>query len=97
MENKEDSCSELVENYHENKILPLSELEVDIPKKSNSENQTPAKWVDNYGKEVESVFGFNGNAELVNGRVAMVGFLLLILTELVFSGTPITKSIFGIG
>ena len=35
-------------------------------------------------------------AELVNGRVAMVGFLLLILTEFVYSGNPITKSIFGI-
>ena len=31
-----------------------------------------------------------------NGRAAMVGFLMLILTELVFSGRPVTSSIFGI-
>ena len=55
------------------------------------------KWVDNKGNEVEEVFGFNPNAELVNGRAAMFGFLMLILTELVYQGVPITKSIFGIG
>ena len=55
-----------------------------------------SKWVDNQGDEVKNVFGFNTNAELVNGRAAMVGFLMLILTELVFSGRPVTSSIFGI-
>tara|TARA_Y100001968_G_C18993854_1_gene542687 strand:+ start:141 stop:422 length:282 start_codon:yes stop_codon:yes gene_type:complete len=56
-----------------------------------------AKWIDNNGNEVEKVFGFNDNAELVNARAAMAGFLMLILTELVFKGEPATKSIFGIG
>ena len=55
-----------------------------------------SKWVDNQGDEVKNVFGFNSSAELVNGRAAMVGFLMLILTELVFSGRPVTSSIFGI-
>ena len=55
-----------------------------------------SRWVDNQGDEVEKVFGFNSSAELVNGRAAMIGFLRLILTELVFSGRPVTSSIFGI-
>ena len=50
----------------------------------------------NQGDEVKNVFGFNSSAELVNGRAAMIGFLMLILTELVFSGRPVTSSIFGI-
>ena len=55
-----------------------------------------SRWVDNQGDEVEKVFGFNSSAELVNGRAAMIGFLMLILTELVFKGRPVTSSIFGI-
>tara|TARA_Y100000589_G_scaffold295059_1_gene301133 strand:- start:314 stop:556 length:243 start_codon:yes stop_codon:yes gene_type:complete len=55
-----------------------------------------SKWIDNSGEEVTEVFGFNSSAELVNGRAAMVGFLMLILTELVLSGRPVTSSIFGI-
>ena len=55
-----------------------------------------SKWVDNKGDEVKNVFGFNSSAELVNGRVAMIGFLMLLLTELVFKGKPVTSSIFGI-
>ena len=55
-----------------------------------------SRWVDNQGDEVEKVFGFNSSAELVNGRAAMIGLLMLILTELVFSGRPVTSSIFGI-
>ena len=54
------------------------------------------KWIDNSGDEVRNVFGFNSSAELVNGRAAMVGFLMLILTELVLQGRPVTSSIFGI-
>ena len=54
-------------------------------------------WIDNNGNEVEDVFGFTQNAELVNGRAAMFGFLMLILTELVFGLEPVTKSLFGIG
>ena len=55
-----------------------------------------SKWVDNQGDEVKNVFGFNNSAELVNGRAAMIGFLMLILTELVFKGRPVISSIFGI-
>jgi len=55
-----------------------------------------SKWVDNQGDEVKHVFGFNKSAELVNGRAAMIGFLMLVLTELVFSGKPVTSAIFGI-
>ena len=62
---------------------------------SSSDNKY-SKWVDNQGDEVKNVFGFNSSAELVNGRAAMIGFLMLILTELVFNGRPVTSSIFGI-
>ena len=55
-----------------------------------------SKWIDNQGDEVKNVFGFNSSAELVNGRAAMIGFLMLLLTELVFKGRPVTSSIFGI-
>ncbi len=55
-----------------------------------------SKWIDNQGDDVKNVFGFNSNAELVNGRAAMIGFFMLILTELVFKGEPVTSSIFGI-
>ena len=55
-----------------------------------------SKWIDNQGDEVKNVFGFNSSAELVNGRAAMIGFLMLLLTELVFKGKPVTSSIFGI-
>ena len=55
-----------------------------------------SKWVDNNGDEVKNVFGFNRSAELVNGRAAMIGFLMLLLTELVLKGKPVTSSIFGI-
>ena len=62
---------------------------------SSSDNES-SNWVDNQGDAVKNVFGFNRSAELVNGRAAMIGFLMLILTELVFSGRPVTSSIFGI-
>jgi len=61
-----------------------------------NEDENNSKWIDNSGEEVKEVFGFNSSAELVNGRAAMVGFLMLILTELVLSGRPVTSSIFGI-
>ena len=67
----------------------------DFTEKPSTDNDG-SKWVDNQGDEVEKVFGFNSSAELVNGRAAMIGFLMLILTELVFSGRPVTSSIFGI-
>ena len=59
-------------------------------------NNQDSKWIDNSGEEVNDVFGFNTSAELVNGRAAMVGFLMLVLTELVFHGRPVTSAIFGI-
>ena len=59
-------------------------------------NDQESKWIDNRGEEVNDVFGFNASAELVNGRAAMVGFLMLILTELVFHGRPVTSAIYGI-
>jgi len=62
---------------------------------SQSLNSYP-KWINNKGEEVKEVFGFNENAELVNARVAMIGFLMLILTELAFAGEPATLKIFGI-
>ena len=73
---------------------PKENLNKDLETKFNdSEN---SKWVDNQGDEVKNVFGFNSSAELVNGRAAMIGFLMLLLTELVFKGRPVTSSIFGI-
>ena len=59
-------------------------------------NNEASKWIDNSGEEVNDVFGFNTSAELVNGRAAMVGFFMLVLTELVFQGRPVTSAIFGI-
>ncbi len=97
IENKEVTSSDLVDNSKNKRSLDPSSLRLDIEETDDVETSDSARWIDNYGKEVENVFGFNQNAELVNGRVAMVGFLLLLLTELIFSGTPITKSIFGIG
>ena len=72
----------------------IENLNEDSDTKSN--NFDNSKWVDNQGEEVKNVFGFNSSAELVNGRAAMIGFLMLLLTELVFKGRPVTSSIFGI-
>ena len=72
-----------------------SESFEDSEKISNITTQA-SKWIDNSGDEVKDVFGFNASAELVNGRAAMIGFLMLILTELVFNGRPVTSAIFGI-
>ena len=76
-----------------NKIEPKSEPEL-IDQSQNLSSYP--KWINNKGEEVKQVFGFNENAELVNARVAMIGFLMLILTELAFSGEPATLKIFGI-
>ena len=64
--------------------------------KNVNNRKSNGKWIDNSGEEVNDVFGFNNSAELVNGRAAMVGFVMLILTELVLKGRPVTSSIFGI-
>ena len=74
---------------------PLENQDNDFTNTSSTNNEF-SKWVDNQGDEVKNVFGFNNSAELVNGRAAMIGFLMLILTELVLSGKPVTSSIFGI-
>ena len=78
----------------EKKDFQNNSLEAEINISKDDENNS--KWIDNSGEEVKQVFGFNASAELVNGRAAMVGFLMLILTELVLSGRPVTSSIFGI-
>ena len=72
----------------------LENLNEDLDNKSTDNKYS--KWVDNQGDVVKNVFGFNSSAELVNGRAAMIGFLMLLLTELVFKGKPVTSSIFGI-
>ena len=74
---------------------PMKNQENDFNNKSIPNNEY-SKWIDNQGDEVKNVFGFNSSAELVNGRAAMIGFLMLILTELVFSWRPVTSAIFGI-
>ena len=74
---------------------PIDNLNEDSKDYSPNENKS-SKWIDNQGEEVKNVFGFNSSAELVNGRAAMIGFLMLIFTELVFKGRPVTSSIFGI-
>ena len=78
----------------EKKDFQNNSLEAEVNISKDDENNS--KWIDNSGEEVKQVFGFNSSAELVNGRAAMVGFLMLILTELVLSGRPVTSSIFGI-
>ncbi len=77
------------------KESPMKNLNDDFTNKSSTDYEY-SKWVNNQGDEVKKVFGFNKSAELVNGRAAMIGFLMLILTELVFRGRPVTSSIFGI-
>ena len=79
----------------EEKDYQMENQNDDFTNKSSTDNEY-SKWVDNQGDEVKNVFGFNTSAELVNGRAAMIGFIMLILTELVFSGRPVTSSIFGI-
>ena len=69
--------------------------DTDLINQDSKLNSSP-KWINNKGEEVKQVFGFNENAELVNARVAMIGFLMLILTELAFAGEPATQRIFGI-
>ena len=76
----------------ENKVEPV--INPESIDQSSGLTSSP-KWINNKGEEVEKVFGFNENAELVNARAAMIGFLLLILTELAFAGEPATQKIFG--
>ena len=80
-----------IENLNNN---PIKNPNEDL--NNTSTDSEYSKWVDNQGDEVKNVFGFNSSAELVNGRAAMIGFIMLLLTELVFKGEPVTSSIFGI-
>ena len=83
------------ENPNEN----LDNTPIETPNEdldNTSSHSEYSKWIDNQGADVKNVFGFNSSAELVNGRAAMIGFLMLILTELVLKGRPVTSSIFGI-
>ena len=63
------------------KDSPMENQNDDFSNKSITDNEY-SKWVDNQGDEVKNVFGFNRSAELVNGRAAMIGFLMLILQTL---------------
>ena len=85
----------IYKNFMQENGSPIENQNDDFTNTSSTDNEY-SKWVDNQGDEVKNVFGFNSSAELVNGRAAMIGFLMLILTELVFSGRPVTSSIFGI-
>ena len=90
---KEESSP--IENSNQNSDnTSIENQNEDLDNKSTDSEYS--KWVDNQGDEVKNVFGFNSRAELVNGRAAMIGFFMLILTELVFKGEPVTSSIFGI-
>ena len=71
--------------------------DLEIPSNNDLSADSLPKWINNEGEEVKEVFGFNSNAELVNGRAAMFGFIMLILTELVFGSEPVTRALFGIG
>ena len=88
--NNKNSPSESVDSKE---IEPINDP--NLIDQSPSFSSSP-KWINNRGEEVKQVFGFNENAELVNARVAMIGFLMLILTELAFAGEPATQAIFGI-
>ena len=88
---------QMTENDSEvnNQSINSEQNDPELIDQSQSLSSDP-KWINNKGEEVKQVFGFNENAELVNARVAMIGFLMLILTELAFAGEPATLKIFGI-
>ncbi len=88
----DNGTKQTYQTNNENHDLTRDSEKSSLPSRLNSE----ARWINNYGREVEEVFGFNKNAELVNGRAAMIGFFMLILNELIFTGDPVTHSIFNI-
>ena len=91
------------EDESKDKVLlnPIEENELHnnpkLPEDEESLAIESPKWINNQGNEVKEVFGFNENAELINARAAMFGFIMLLITELVFGGVPVTHTIFGIG
>ncbi len=96
MTEKEDR-ENAIENSYKIKSTDLTSLDnsLDLDQQTEEVRSDP-KWLDNKGDEVEKVFGFNKNAELVNARAAMFGFAMLVITELIFKGEAATHAIFGI-
>lgn len=47
--------------------------------------------------DADQGWGFHDRAEKLNGRMAMVGFIALLATELAFGGEAFTHALLGIG
>tara|TARA_Y100001968_G_scaffold317512_1_gene346646 strand:+ start:236 stop:529 length:294 start_codon:yes stop_codon:yes gene_type:complete len=95
-ENDLEINNQSINSEPDDKTLIDSKIDPNLTDQGESLSSYP-KWINNKGEEVKQVFGFNENAELVNARVAMIGFAMLILTELAFAGEPATLKIFGLG
>ncbi|MEB3177079.1 MAG: high light inducible protein [Synechococcus sp.] len=47
--------------------------------------------------DAENGWGFHDRAEKLNGRMAMLGFVALLATEIALGGEAFTKGLLGIG